>query len=49
MKFRKRRVKFSTIRRSHEKTEIEVTYYGTREFSTLDLHGSLLTFYENIE
>jgi catechol 2,3-dioxygenase-like lactoylglutathione lyase family enzyme len=33
----------------HEKTEIETTYYGTREFATLDLHGNLLTFYENVE
>jgi hypothetical protein len=31
------------------KTVIEKTYYGTREFPTLDLHGNLLTFYENIE
>lgn len=33
----------------NEKTEIEITYYGTREFATLDLHGNLLTFYENVE
>ena len=33
----------------NEKTEIEKTYYGTREFATLDLYGNLLTFYENIE
>ena len=32
----------------NERTEIETTYYGTREFATLDLHGNLLTFYENV-
>ncbi len=32
----------------NEKTEIEKTYYGTREFATLDLYGNLLTFYENV-
>lgn len=31
-----------------KKTEIETTYYGTREFATLDLYGNLLTFYECI-
>lgn len=30
------------------KTEIETTYYGTREFATLDLYGNLITFYEDI-
>lgn len=33
----------------NEKTEIETTYYDTREFATLDLYGNLLTFYENIQ
>lgn len=33
----------------NEKTKIEDTYYGTREFATLDLHGNLLTFYETIK
>jgi uncharacterized glyoxalase superfamily protein PhnB len=33
----------------NEKTKIEKTYYGTREFATLDLYGNLLTFYENLE
>ncbi len=32
----------------NEKTAIEKTYYGTREFATLDLYGNLLTFYENV-
>jgi hypothetical protein len=34
---------------NNEKTEIEKTYFGTREFATLDLYGNLLIFYENIE
>lgn len=33
----------------NEKTEMETTYYGTREFATLDLYGNLLTFYESFE
>jgi hypothetical protein len=33
----------------NNKTKIETTYYGTREFATLDLHGNLLTFYETIK
>ena len=33
----------------NDKTEIEETYYGTKEFAAVDLHGNLLTFYENIE
>ena len=33
----------------NEKTEIETTYYGTREFAALDLHGNLLTFFENVK
>jgi hypothetical protein len=32
----------------NEKTKIEKTDYGTREFVTLDLHRNLLTFYENV-
>ncbi|MBW3523292.1 MULTISPECIES: bleomycin resistance protein [Chryseobacterium group] len=32
----------------NEKTEIESTYYGTREFAALDLYGNLLSFYENV-
>ncbi|HAI77122.1 MAG TPA: bleomycin resistance family protein [Microscillaceae bacterium] len=33
----------------NEKTQVETTYYGTREFATLDLYGNLLTFYEKIK
>ncbi|HSH64599.1 MAG TPA: bleomycin resistance family protein, partial [Bacteroidia bacterium] len=32
----------------NEKTEIESTYYGTKEFAALDLYGNLLSFYENV-
>ncbi|CAM3288386.1 Bleomycin resistance protein [Flavobacterium longum] len=32
-----------------EKSAIEDTYWGTREFHTVDLHGNLITFYENLE
>lgn len=33
----------------NSQTVVEKTDWGTREFSTLDLHGNLLTFFERIE